>query len=149
MGGDLVAGPGGKGCEEGRVEFFGGGHRAGLQGVDEGWGGGDQAVALRHLSGKGVVLEGPVIACERQDSRQPGGAGIHPGGEGEVRLQNRGHAGEFMGAARCGEGVCFGWGNTCVTVGKVLILLVDGCGGKRLLRGWGCFVEVFATTQKV
>ena len=36
-------------------------------------------------------------------------------------MQNRGHAGEFMGGFRWGEGVCYGWGNTCVMGGKALI----------------------------
>lgn len=84
VGGNLEAGSGGQGFEEGGVEFLGGGNRTGLQGVDEGGGGFDQAVAFFHLSGKGIVDAGPVIVGEGQDSRQPGGAGVHPGGKGQV-----------------------------------------------------------------
>ena len=81
---DFVAGSGGQGFEKSRVEFFGGRFCAGSDGVDEGGGGFDQTVTFLHLSGKGVVEAGPVIVDEGQDSRQPGGARVHPGGKGQV-----------------------------------------------------------------
>ena len=84
VGEDFVAGSGGQGFEEGGVEFFGGWFCRGLQGVDEGGGGFDQAVTFLHLSGESVVEAGPVIVGQGQDSGQPGGAGVHPGGKGQV-----------------------------------------------------------------